>query len=132
MSTFELVLDARRVEYEPGEVMAGAVSWQLPEPPESVELRLFWYTEGRGDQDVGIVESINVDAPGQTDRRGFSFTLPLGPPSFSGSLISIIWALELIAEPGHHVERWNLVIGPNRREARVSEVPKEEKPSRKS
>lgn len=123
MAQFELRFAARRDTFEPGETVDGEVSWQLDEPPSSVELRLFWFTEGRGDQDLGVVEIVPFANPQRQDRRPFSLPLPPGPCSFSGTLISILWAIELIAEPGEVVERWHLVMGPGGNELRVSAVP---------
>jgi hypothetical protein len=122
MPRLELQFDARRDTFEPGETVHGEVAWELEEEPSQVELRLFWYTEGRGDQDVGVVEVLPIAGPGIRDRRSFSFTLPSGPCSFSGTLISIVWAIELLADPGGVVERWHLVVGPGGEELRVSEV----------
>jgi|CXWL01.1.fsa_nt_gi hypothetical protein len=122
MPSFELLLDARRTDFLPGETLSGTAAWQLDAPPESVEIRLFWYTEGRGDQDVGIIDSVAVDRPETNDRRSFAFTLPAGPPSCSGALISLIWAIEVVVEPGAVTERWNLVVGPGRREVRLTAI----------
>jgi len=54
--------------------------------------------------------------PQTTDQRTFRFALPEGPYSFSGKLISIIWAIELILEPGPSVERREIVMSPSGRE----------------
>lgn len=125
MARIELELANGTDCFEPGDTVSGVVSFDLDEPPESVELHLFWHTEGRGDEDIGIVAAQPIEGAGQRDRRSFSFTLPPGPCSFSGSLISIRWAIELLAEPGEIVERWHLVVGPDGREIEVSEIPKE-------
>jgi hypothetical protein len=84
-----------------------------------VELRLIWYTEGKGDQDIGVVESEPFATPAAEDRRGFSFRLPDGPYSFSGKLISLVWALEVVAEPGSRAQRLRLVVSPSKREIHI-------------
>ena len=84
----------------PGDELAGTVQWQLEHPPSSVELRLFWFTRGKGTEDVGIVQRTRFERPGSAETRAFRFQLPDAPLSFSGQLISLIWALELVAEPG--------------------------------
>ena len=43
--------------FVPGETLRGIVSWRVAETPREVSLRLFCYTEGRGTQDVEIVET---------------------------------------------------------------------------
>jgi hypothetical protein len=104
------------VSFLPGETVEGVASWHLDAPPQSIELRLFWYTEGKGDQDVQIVETVSFDQPGKDDRRAFRVRLPAGPYSFSGKLISLSWAFEVVAEPGARAGRCPLVISPAGRE----------------
>ena len=100
----------------PGEVVEGTVSWQLRIPAKTAELRLFWYTEGKGDQDLRVVETVTFANPERQDRRGFSVRLPEGPFSFSGTLISLLWALEVVLDPGSRADRLNLTVSPTRRE----------------
>jgi hypothetical protein len=102
--------------FEPGETVEGTVAWRLSPPPRSVEVRLLWYTQGKGDQDVVIVESEPFATPGAEDRRGFVFRVPEGPFSFSGKLISLEWALEAVAEPRSRAQRLAITVSPTRRE----------------
>ncbi|HEX4966271.1 MAG TPA: hypothetical protein VF173_36015 [Thermoanaerobaculia bacterium] len=102
--------------FAPGEIVEGTVSWQLQVPARTVELRLFWYTTGKGDQDVGVVSTYPFPEPGLSDHRGFNISLPLGPYSFSGALISLVWALEVVVEPGGRAGRTEIVISPTRQE----------------
>ena len=44
-----------RAHFRPGEKLAVSALWALPAAPESLEVRLFWYTRGKGTQDVEIV-----------------------------------------------------------------------------
>ncbi len=121
MNRLRIEFDGDRASFLPGEQVAGTVSWQLLEPTESVELRLFYYTLGKGDQDVGVAEAKELPAVQEGEER-FELTLPRQPYSFSGTLISIVWALELVANPGAITERLEIVIGPEKREVRVSSV----------
>lgn len=105
-----------RLSFVPGDTVEGVASWHLDSPPESVELRLVWYTEGKGDQDLQIVQTVSFAQPGADDRRAFRVTLPAGPYSFSGKLISLAWALEVVAEPGSRAGRAALVVSPTGRE----------------
>jgi hypothetical protein len=100
----------------PGEVVEGTVSWQLGQPAVTAELRLFWYTQGKGDQDVGVVSTVPFANPGLQDRRAFRVSLPDGPFSFSGKLISLVWALELVIEPGSRASRTEITVSPTRME----------------
>jgi hypothetical protein len=104
----------------PGETVEGTVGWHFDAPARSVELRLLWYTEGKGDQDVGVVESVPLANPGTDEVRPFRLRLPAGPYSFSGRLISLVWALEAVAEPGARAERLPITVSPTRRELLLS------------
>jgi hypothetical protein len=109
--------------FRPGDEIEATVRWQLDAPPRSLEARLFWYTEGKGDQDVGIVESLPLEGPVAEGHRGIRFRLPAGPFSFSGKLISLLWAIEAVAEPGGAVGRLELVVSPTGQEIRLPMAP---------
>jgi hypothetical protein len=112
--------------FRPGDEVAGTVRWQLDQPPRTLELRLFWYTQGKGDQDVGVVDSLPLAEPGLEGRsegpsegsRSFRFRLPAGPFSFSGKLISLLWAIEAVSETGAgaQAERCEIIVSPTGRE----------------
>jgi len=106
--------------FAPGERLAGSVRWRLPDDPAWVALRLYWRTEGKGTQDVDVVTEERFEAPGRDDRRPFDFPLPEGPYSFSGKLITLVWGLELVAEPGGAVAQTDLVISPTGAELRLA------------
>jgi hypothetical protein len=48
-----------------------------------------------------------------------SLRAPSGPYSFSGRLISLLWALEAVAEPGGEVARREIVLSPSGEEVRL-------------
>jgi hypothetical protein len=111
MSTLRIdISSGERAGHRPGEIIGGRVSWQVDEEPRSAELRLFWFTSGKGTQDVGNIDLATFQTPRMHDERLFSFTLPRQPFSFSGKLISLVWALELIVEPGSNVARETFVL----------------------
>lgn len=110
MSTLRIDISGGQRNYKPGEQISGRVTWQIDEAPQSAELRLFWYTSGKGTQDVENIDSVTFQTPQMNDDRTFSLTLPRQPYSFSGKLISLVWALELIVEPGSNVERQDIVM----------------------
>lgn len=102
----------QRTSYRPGEIISGAAGWKLGHPPQSVEVRLFWRTDGKGDLDTGVAEVITFEHPLLEEARSFSFVAPATPVSFSGTLFSLIWSLELVALPGTDAARMDLVISP--------------------
>jgi len=93
--TIDIQFDNDRNTFLPGQIMSGEVRWLCVEPPKKASLQLLWYTEGKSDEDVGLVEKNEFDNPQLSDIRNFEFHLPVGPYSFSGKLISLTWALEL-------------------------------------
>jgi len=115
MTGLQLDLDGGAHDFKPGDPVAGRVSWNV-DAAKSGEVRLFWYTRGKGTDDVGLVETIVFADPQTIDQRAFRFTLPAAPYSFSGTLMSIVWAIEAIVEPGALVERREFVVSPSGRE----------------
>ncbi len=110
------ITTGRRKAFAPGEEISGEAAWQFIEPIEVIELRLFWYTAGKGTTDVQVVEVQRFESPGAHQRRAFRFKLPEGPCSFSGKLISLSWALELVALPSGQSQRLEFALSPCGRE----------------
>lgn len=104
---------------EPGDEIRGTVHWTLSVPPTSIQTRLFWYTEGKGDRDLSVAQESSTETTAASGSTSFTFRLPAGPYSFSGKLISLIWAIEAIAAPSGETARVELTIGPDGREARI-------------
>ncbi len=109
------------VAYEPGSEVRGRVEWQAEagERPKAVLISLLWHTEGKGTEDVEILEQIEVEHPPVIGDRDFTFRLPDFPWSFSGTLLSLIWAVEASLEPGSTVERVDLISAPGGEEVRL-------------
>jgi hypothetical protein len=112
----DIQLDGGGEAYSPGEMVSGTVSWELERHASGVEMRLFWYTRGKGTTDVQVVKAKHFDAPGTGGSRSFKFVLPDEPYSFSGKLISLVWALEAVVQPGDRSQRREIVVGPGGRE----------------
>lgn len=115
MSQATIQTEFDNLAYTPGETLRGQVTWQADSRPRSAALRLFYHTSGRGTQDVIVVEERTFDGPAEADRREFSFTLPAeGPWSFSGKLVSLIWALELELDLGSDslIEKRDFTLSP--------------------
>jgi hypothetical protein len=101
-----------RTGFYPGESIEGTVQWRLPNAPRTAELRLCWYTRGEGGEESEIISAQKFDSSSPSEQRGFRFVAPSEPYSFSGQLISLVWVLELVVEPGNEFERVEIVIGP--------------------
>ena len=123
MPSLSIQLEPDKTAFRPGDSVAGTGSWQLDDQPKQVELRLLWYTQGKGDEDAGLVETMTFAQPSPADRRPFHFTLPTAPYSFSGSLISLTWALELSTQPGDQCERREITMAPTGQEILLEALP---------
>ena len=136
MSTTEVIklnlkLNKNSNEYVAGEVIRGTAAWEaLPEKTNKLSVRLIWYTQGRGDRDVELLESLDFEITSGMHRTGeqnFDFVAPARPYSFSGKLIELTWAVELIVYPTRDSVVEKLVIGPNGKMTELSrsyEAPK--------
>jgi len=125
MTTLRIELDDDRRWYLPGDTVSGRAVWRLDEPADAVELRLFWHTVGKGTEDVEIIDSVRTEAAETAGERGFAFRLPAGPYSFSGTLITLAWALELVVLPAGDTERVDLVVAPTPVEVRLTGLDRE-------
>jgi hypothetical protein len=119
-------LNDDRTTFEPTAGLTGTAAWNLAQPPRAVELRLFWFTRGKGTEDAGVVETVSFEQPRAEDSRPFRLHLPEAPYSFSGKLISLVWALELVADPSKEVIRRELVMAPGGQEVRLDSLPARE------
>jgi hypothetical protein len=120
MIALEVRARGGRAAFSPGDALEGMATWHFDGDVRALELRLFWYTEGRGDRDVETVEMSGFEAPQAQEERGFSFRLPEGPYSFSGNLITLNWALELVAQPSGDAARLEFTVSPTGRPVSLS------------
>lgn len=98
MSTAQIELDNGIVAFKPGDTVTGIAMWQLDNRPKDLEINLFWYTTGKGTRDIETVDSLHFDNPKTSDAQNFEFQVPVGPYSFSGTYISVNWAIELVTK----------------------------------
>jgi len=117
MMNLELVDGKTR--YRPGETLEGVAFWELTEAPRSVEVRLYWQTQGKGTVDLEVVQSVPFSGIGPRDRKPFRIVLPESPYSVSGKLVSIVWGVELVSEPKGDAVNIEIVISPTGEEVRL-------------
>ncbi|MFT3869095.1 MAG: hypothetical protein QM715_11610 [Nibricoccus sp.] len=111
-----LFIDNNRTAFKPGEMLELSVLWALSSKPTSLEVRLFWYTRGKGTEDVEVIATEQISAQAAAGEAKIRFTLPRSPWSFSGKLISLIWAVELVAEPQSRTARCEFFLSPSGKE----------------
>jgi hypothetical protein len=100
--------------YASGESITGMALWEGGQP-QSLQVRLFWFTQGKGTQDVQVVQVEKLTPLGENGSLPFAFVAPLRPYSFAGKLISLTWGLELVGKP-EGFTRQEIVIAPQRAE----------------
>jgi hypothetical protein len=122
MSRLQIELADGKTKYRPGEAVEGVAFWELDAPPTSIEIRLFWRTQGKGTVDVQVVQSQPQPGAGKADRRAFRFVLPAGPYSVSGVLVSIVWGVEIVAEPSSDSASEELTVSPTGEEIRLQKA----------
>lgn len=111
-----LTIEVNKMTFQPGETITGLLYWTDVDSANRIDVRLIWHTSGKGTQDVGVAGSESVTSPGSSGKQAFSFIAPSYPCSYSGSLISVSWAIEAIVFPQRFAERTDLIIGPGARE----------------
>ena len=105
--------------FVPGEEISGRVEWSGgvssvdPSKQVSAEVRLFFYTSGKGSRDVEIVATQRMEGIGASGESEFCMKIPeASPPSFSGQLVSLEWALEFQIEESGETERCEITVSP--------------------
>jgi len=107
MITIELTND--NSVFLPGDTIEGIVRWS-EEQGTSLEVRLIWFTQGKGDRDFELIDVQQIASFGPSGSEPFQFEAPSRPLSFSGKLISLQWALEAIVFPNESSARKDLTI----------------------
>lgn len=109
-------IELKKTEFHLGETIDGEVRWLGLNEIDSLDIRLIWYTEGKGDRDFQVVASQEIRSPASEGQATFSFTAPNYPASCSGKLVSIRWAIEVVELPGINAQSTKLVISTNGKE----------------
>jgi hypothetical protein len=123
MTALQLALDGDTLSFVPGAQILVTASWNLGVSLKNIELRLFWYTQGKGDSDVHVVQQLAFPNPELQETKRLAIRLPDAPYSFSGKLISLIWAIELVAEKSNEAARLEFVMAPGAREVILDALP---------
>jgi hypothetical protein len=84
MNQIEVRIKDGKNQFQPLDWIEGHVSWNLKSPPRNIEIRLLWFTEGKGTTDLSILESITLGADSNRASGDvpFRFQLPSAPYSF--------------------------------------------------
>lgn len=105
-------VELARAQWRPGESLECTVSWEFVGTQKSVEVSLGWETQGKGTRDSDVAETVRFDNPARSDRKTFRIPVPEEPYSFSGKLVSLVWSVEALADPGGESHSVKLTISP--------------------
>jgi len=99
-----LDLEGSRSTYAPGETLAASYRLHHVAADEvrAVEASVMWYTEGKGEEDIGMHDfwRRSVEAGDWIDPRRatpLTTTLPPSPLSYDGQIMKIRWCLRVRA-----------------------------------
>jgi hypothetical protein len=110
------------VAFNPGDEVRVRLIWDLAETLKRIDLSLGWHTVGKGDADESVTEKFTLNDVGHEQSIELCITLPDGPYSFSGQLISLIWTLKAVAYPSSETATREIIIAPGKREILLTEV----------
>jgi hypothetical protein len=96
--------------FHPGSTIHGKIYWEQPTPPRTLTAVLFWYTEGKGDEDTETVIEQDWTPNAAQGTESFQWEVPRGPISKVGSLINICWAIEVVTTKPAETARLEIVI----------------------
>lgn len=104
-------LDSQQGYYAPGDLITGTIrAAELPSDTHRLAIRLLWFTTGKGTRDVNTYFEIVQAAGPTTSAHAFEFIAPHRPLSFSGQLVSLQWAIEVVAFPSKQSSLARIVI----------------------
>jgi hypothetical protein len=96
-------LDGDCRAYQPGEHLSGSFRLDAVGGREvgRVEVSVLWFTEGKGDEDMGV-HHLEVLTPGEDGFdpgavRRFSVRLPRSPLSYDGVIVKVRWCVRVRA-----------------------------------
>ncbi len=115
-TTFSIELDNREAGFKPGEKLSGVAEWKIPSLLSPLELKVLWFTRGKGSLDTRVVAWKRFSKPEISGREKFCFILPSGPYTFSGKLISLVWGIEIVQLNTPVFFRKEFVLSPDRTE----------------
>jgi hypothetical protein len=114
-----ITIQMNNQEFEPGEQIQGKIRWSQLSKGVDLDIRLIWFTLGKGSRDYAIVANQPIKQPAEIGESEFSFVAPDWPHSFSGELISLLWSIEVVELPSEDATEVEIVIAPGKKEVQL-------------
>lgn len=129
----ELSFEDNATSYRPSETVSGRARWSVEsESPLEIEIWMGWSTDGKGTEDVEVVESVLLKEQGRFGETFFQFPLPIAPYSFSGKLVSLTWFVEGYIKGREDFNRQSFILTPTGTEIMLGTSKGDEKSKRES
>lgn len=108
-TSVEILIDDEDLIVLPGQHLRGGFRVTSADPVyvKKAEISVLWYTEGKGDEDMGVVFLDSVAEGQQLDAQQafpFDVTVPDHPWSYDGKIVKIRWAVRVRLFPEHGSE----------------------------
>ena len=116
-----LEIELDHFNHQPFDALKGRVRLTGPSTAKSLELRIFWFTRGRGDEEAEILHRIELNP--QQLLSDFSWELPAAPYSFAGQLITLAWAVEVVDENEQSLDLVPFLLSPSGEEIQLEAIP---------
>ncbi len=101
-NAFLIKLDSDSGVYQAGEMLSGTYQMTIEGPVDlqTLEVSIYWHTEGKGDEDLGVSffhQEARDGAEGVVPQPDGVFTtrLPTNPLSYDGVLIKVLWSVRV-------------------------------------
>lgn len=95
-------IDRGQQVFEPGDVLSGGFQVDAVDPADVrvVEISVLWFTEGTGDEDMGVhyferLTAEDVPELNLQERRQFQTVLPNSPLSYEGVSVKVCWCVRV-------------------------------------
>ena len=113
----QIQLHQNQTSFVPGNIISGTLSWaDAKAGTAQIDVRLIWYTRGKGQRNHRVIDTHTIPNPENSGESRFEFAAPHRPYSFSGKLISLVWAIEAIMFPDLEAEQFEVTISPSGKE----------------
>ena len=112
----EIRMKDDKTRFSPFDQMEAEITWDSS-VVHDIKVELLWSTRGRGSEDTYVQDARRIAVKQErSSMKNLIFQAPVGPYSFSGKLISLIWYLSASDEGGSQSAELELVIAPGEKE----------------
>jgi len=86
----------KKLVFYGGDTIPVLISWFDKYPLERLCLSLLREVRGKGSTTTELAHTVDIDTALTSGEQVIDLTLPYGPPSYGGRLISIAWSIQVM------------------------------------